>query len=74
MMNAIGASLLITFTSPGLDVTKTGENMVSWASSPTPKQRVANIRKYKKHKFGFKAGLVLLGVGYVLQFVVAILA
>ena len=73
LLNALGACLLVAFTSPGLDVTKTGENMAGWTNSPTPEQRDINIRKYRRHACGFKAGVVLLVVGYVLQLLAELL-
>lgn len=66
-LNAIGAVLLIVFTSPGLNVTETGEGLIGWINSPTPKQRAINLRRYRIHKYGFKAGVVLLAVGYIFQ-------
>lgn len=66
-VNAIGAGLLIAFTSPGLNVTETGERLVGWTGSPTPEQRVINLRKYRRNSCGFKVGVVLLAIGYILQ-------
>lgn len=72
-MNAVGAGLLIAFTSPGLDVTKNGEVISKWLTNPTPEQSEKNRRKYRMHKRGFKTGVVLLAVGYVIQLFAAIL-
>ena len=74
LINALGALLLIAFTSPGLDVTKTGESLFTWTNEPPPEQLAANRRKYRRHRAGFKAGVTLLLVGYVLQLVAASLA
>jgi len=75
VVNAAGAALLIFFTSPPLDVTESGENFIPWRNDPqSPEQRAANLRKYLKHKYGFKSGVVMLTLGYVLQFIAAILS
>lgn len=71
-INMIGAGLLILFTRPNLNVTEKGENIVSWSNSPSQEQRVENLRKYRKHKYGFKVGVVLLTLGYVLQLIAAV--
>lgn len=73
IVNAIGAALLIIFTSPSLDVTENGENLMVWKNEPPTPERAANIRKYVKHKYGFKGGVVFLAVGYVLQLIAALL-
>lgn len=73
VLNSVGAGLLIAFTSPGLNVTETGEGLIGWTNSPTPEQRAINLRKYRMHKCGFKAGVVLLAVGYVFQLLATVL-
>jgi hypothetical protein len=72
-LNAIGACLLIAFTSPGLSVTDKGEELVGWTNSPPPEQRAINLRKYRMHKCGFKMGIVLLAIGYIFQLLAAII-
>ncbi len=72
VINMIGALLLVLFTSPNLDVTETGESFVRWTNSPPSDQRVKNRRKYAKHKHGFKAGVVLLTLGYALQVIAGV--
>lgn len=71
IINATGTGLLIVFTSPGLNVSEEGESLVGWKNSPNADQRVTNMRKYLKHKYGFKAGVVLLPIGYVFQLIAA---
>lgn len=74
LVNAIGAALLIFFTSPTLDVTENGENYFAWRNdAPSPEVRAANLKKYFRHKYGFKGGVVMLSVGYVLQLIAAVL-
>ena len=74
LVNAIGAALLIFFTSPPLDVTERGESFIAWRNDPPSQDvRAKNLKKYKKHKFGFKGGVILLTVGYVLQLIAAVL-
>jgi hypothetical protein len=74
IVNAIGAILLIIFTSPPLDVTENGEHYMKWTSDPlSDEQRAANKRKYFWNKFGFKGGVVFLTVGYLIQLWAAVL-
>ena len=75
LVNATGAALLIFFTSPPLDVTEHGENFFAWRNDPpSPEARTANLKKYIRHKYGFKGGVVMLTVGYVFQIIAAVLA
>lgn len=72
-VSALGAALLILFTSPGLDVTETGEVLGMWKNEKMlPEQRAANVRKYVRHKYGFRGGVVLLTLGYTLQLFAAV--
>lgn len=74
VINAFGACLLIFFTSPQLDVTATGDNITTWVNNELPsEQRAANLKKYKKHKYGFKGGVIMLTIGYALQLLSVIL-
>ncbi len=73
LINAIGAALLIKFTNPGLNVTETGEILGMWKNEKIPPElRAANIRKYARHKYGYRGGVVLLTVGYALQLFAAV--
>ena len=71
-LNAIGALLLVLFTSSNLDVTKTGESFISFFNSPPPEQRTANLKRHCRHSRGFKIGFWLLLVGYGLQIAAAL--
>ncbi len=70
-LNFVGGLLLVIFTSPPLDVTAGGLPVMRWTADATPEQQLANQRRYRLHRIGFNAGVILLTVGFFLQLVVA---
>jgi hypothetical protein len=66
-VNFVGALLLVFFTSPALMVTKEGKGIVGWTNEPTSQEIEKNKRLYRWHQRGFKGGMLLLCVGFLLQ-------
>ena len=73
MINAGGAILLVTFGAPSIGITEGGEQTLTFFGEPASEERQVNLRKRSIHTSGFRIGLALLAVGYIIQMAAAYL-
>jgi hypothetical protein len=70
-----GALVLMRYQSPVvLWVTREGEGMISFTTSPTPEQRETNKALWRKYMLKYRVGVGLLAIGFLGQLFAAVVA
>lgn len=63
IFNIAGSLLLLLFPPATIQYTQAGQQIVTWAGTPSPKGKVLFVLQ----RFGSRVGFTLLLIGFVLQ-------
>jgi hypothetical protein len=68
LSNIVGTILIYRFGAPPLRVTPNGGELDVWVATQTGESKAKNERRYRQHLFWSRAGVILVALGFLCQF------